>query len=223
MADPRGETGVGAHRGEHSAHHRTPMSRMGDEVFVAQIDDVEFIAPGQRVLCRQGGDEAVATQREAPDAGIRHRGPHQPDIDFAGAQGVQLRGGQHLTADADLQMRQRIAHGAHQSWQHRVRRRSHAADGEVALHAVGHPARLLPGVVYRIQDRGHSLQIRSAGSRQVHPAGTPGQQVDPEFTLQLSDLLGQRWLGDVQPFRGPAEVQLLGDRLEIPQVSQLHD
>ena len=48
--------------------------------------------------------------------------------------------------------------------------------------------------------------------------GTTGAQ----FRLQLPDLLGQRRLGHVEPLRGTAEVTLLGDGEEVPQVSQFH-
>jgi hypothetical protein len=39
--------------------------------------------------------------------------------------------------------------------------------------------------------------------------------------LEPANLMTERWLGDVQPVRGPAEVKLLSDRDEVlhqPQV-----
>jgi hypothetical protein len=48
------------------------------------------------------------------------------------------------------------------------------------------------------------------------------KQVHAELGLELADLLGQRRLGHVQPLRGAAEVTLLGDSDEVPEVSQIH-
>src|ERR1700761_536926 len=47
------------------------------------------------------------------------------------------------------------------------------------------------------------------------------QQRSTDNLLQLPDLLAQRWLGDVNPLRGTRERAGIGDRHEIPQMSQL--
>ena len=62
---------------------------------------------------------------------------------------------------------------------------------------VGEATGLLAGVVDGIEDRHHPLQIGHPGRGQFDLAGAPDQQGDPEFALELADLLGQRWLGDV--------------------------
>lgn len=52
------------------------------------------------------------------------------------------------------------------------------------------------------------------------PAG-PVKQCDPELAFEPADLLAQRRLGDVQSFRGSAEVKLFsnGDKvLNQPQI-----
>jgi hypothetical protein len=43
-----------------------------------------------------------------------------------------------------------------------------------------------------------------------------------ELLLELPNLLAHGRLRDVQALRGPAEVQLLGDRDEVPDVAKLH-
>ncbi|GAA3778497.1 hypothetical protein GCM10022206_16830 [Streptomyces chiangmaiensis] len=48
------------------------------------------------------------------------------------------------------------------------------------------------------------------------------KQVHAELGLELADLLGQRRLGHVQPLRGAAEVTLLGDSDEVPEVPEIH-
>jgi hypothetical protein len=51
--------------------------------------------------------------------------------------------------------------------------------------------------------------------------GRPAQQVAPDEPLERPDLPAQRRLRQVEPGGGPAEVELLGDGHEGPQVPQL--
>ncbi|GAB3109206.1 hypothetical protein GCM10027055_07020 [Janibacter alkaliphilus] len=55
-----------------------------------------------------------------------------------------------------------------------------------------------------------------------HRAGGALEERAAEVALQLLDGAAQRWLGHVQPLRGPTEVELLGHREERPDVVQLH-
>jgi hypothetical protein len=61
--------------------------------------------------------------------------------------------------------------------------------------------------------------MATARFRYAWPAGVS----DVEFPLQLPNLLGERRLRDVQSLSGPAEVQFLRDRAEVPEVTQFHD
>ena len=47
------------------------------------------------------------------------------------------------------------------------------------------------------------------------------QQLGPELALELADRDAERRLRRVQPVRGAAEVQLLGNRREVVQVPML--
>src|SRR4051794_5154424 len=58
------------------------------------------------------------------------------------------------------------------------------------------------------------------GRRQPHPAAGAVEQPDVERALQALDLPGQRRLGQIQPLRGPAVVEFLGDRDESPKLLQ---
>ena len=50
------------------------------------------------------------------------------------------------------------------------------------------------------------------------------RQFTAELLFTVFDLLGQRWLGHLQPLRGTAEVELFGDRDEVPGLPDLdHD
>src|ERR687891_2497217 len=48
------------------------------------------------------------------------------------------------------------------------------------------------------------------------------QEPHSQLLLELANLLADRRLGDMQPLRGPAEMQLLRDRLEVPEVPKFH-
>jgi hypothetical protein len=47
--------------------------------------------------------------------------------------------------------------------------------------------------------------------------------VAPELVLERADLLAERWLRDVQPLGGAAEMQLLRDRDEVAKLAKFHD
>ena len=48
------------------------------------------------------------------------------------------------------------------------------------------------------------------------------EKLSPEFTFEIADLLRQRRPRNVKPLSGPTEMQFLGNRDEITQLSELH-
>ena len=66
-----------------------------------------------------------------------------------------------------------------------------------------------------------AVEQRLAGDGQLHAVGRAAQQLAAQQLLERPDLPAQRRLGDVEPLRGPAEVELLGDRDESAQVPEL--
>jgi hypothetical protein len=50
----------------------------------------------------------------------------------------------------------------------------------------------------------------------------PVEQPHAQLLLELANLFADRRLRNVQPLRGPAEVQLLCDRNEISEVAKFH-
>ena len=65
------------------------------------------------------------------------------------------------------------------------------------------------------------LEQGDARVREGDAALAAVEEPDPELLLELADLLAHRRLGEVQKFRRLAEVKLLNDRDEIPQVPEL--
>jgi len=48
------------------------------------------------------------------------------------------------------------------------------------------------------------------------------QELRPELTFEVADLLRQRRSSDVKPFCRPTEMQLLGNSDEVVQLPELH-
>ena len=71
----------------------------------------------------------------------------------------------------------------------------------------------------------HGTSMRQegrAGLGECDTAGRPVEQGDTQLALEPPHLLAHRGLDDVQPFGRAAEVQLLGDGQEVPQLTQFH-
>ncbi len=48
--------------------------------------------------------------------------------------------------------------------------------------------------------------------RQLDPTSGANEQRTSKLPLQRHDMVAERWLGDVHLYRGPTEMELLGDR-----------
>src|SRR5690606_31767713 len=82
--------------------------------------------------------------------------------------------------------------------------------------------RVRPEVARLLQDAAGALEHGSAGIREADAAAMPVEQRDAELRLELSDLVGQRRLGDPQLGRGAGEAAQLGYPHEIAQLLQVH-
>jgi hypothetical protein len=71
------------------------------------------------------------------------------------------------------------------------------------------------------QQRAGLLEEAPAAGGERDVAAVADQQGSAELLLELADLFGQRGLGNVQPGRGPAEVQLVGEGDEVAHQSQV--
>ena len=84
----------------------------------------------------------------------------------------------------------------------------------------GLPYPLLQALRFQ-QDPRRLLGQHDAGRGQLDGPARPLEQGHPERLLEGADLLTDRRLGDVQPLRGPAEVQLGRDGQEHAEVPEL--
>ncbi|GAA4995077.1 hypothetical protein GCM10025734_25520 [Kitasatospora paranensis] len=80
------------------------------------------------------------------------------------------------------------------------------------------PARSPGRRVHRVDRDPGLVEQHPTGVGQPHLPGGALQQAHAEPGLHLSDRLRQRGLRHPQALRGPAEVQFLGDRDEVPQL-----
>lgn len=77
------------------------------------------------------------------------------------------------------------------------------------------------GSGHRIQSSTTLMQQNLPGPGQRNTATVAIQQHDTETPLKLLNRPGQRRLSDTQPLCGTAEMQLLGNRHEVPQLASL--
>jgi hypothetical protein len=74
--------------------------------------------------------------------------------------------------------------------------------------------------VFRVaKDLAGFFEEETAGFCQANGASIPVNELDPDFPLEVLNLMGERRLRDVQAISRPAEVQLFGDGDEIPKVA----
>jgi hypothetical protein len=86
----------------------------------------------------------------------------------------------------------------------------------------GHPRRAAPQVIGLFQHGAGVREQGGSGRGQADGAAVAVEQPYAEVTFERLDLLGQGGTGDQQPLGGAAEVELFGDRDEVPQLTELH-
>jgi hypothetical protein len=59
------------------------------------------------------------------------------------------------------------------------------------------------------------------GVRELDAPAIAAQELDTGGALELQDLLGETGLGDVESFRGSPEMKLLGNRDEVPELTEI--
>ena len=144
-----------------------------------------------------------------------HGQAHEADLNAPVAQRLDLLAGQQRV-QLDLDAREARAPDAQHARQDVEVGGRHEADRQLTDLAA---ARALRGAHRALAS---ARARRRASARNAWPAGVSStrrlravEQRDAQLLLELPDLLAERRLRDVQARRGPAEVQLLGDRHEV--------
>lgn len=95
-------------------------------------------------------------------------------------------------------------------------------DGEhLAIVHIG-PFEGLGGFAPRREQMLGLWQEYRAGMAEGHPSRIAGQQRHAQSALKLPDLLAQRRLGDVESLRRSREAELLRNRYEVAEVTQMN-
>lgn len=183
---------------------------------VAQLRQPQYVAVGQRIVGAQDHADRIGPQCTYRQGGLVERCPGQRDVDESGAQpagGV----GQVGVADADVDAGAAPAIGGGQPGHSRVVAVAQDADGEGR--GAGRGTHPYPDAVGMVEKGPRLAEQHLAHRSERDPRGQPGEQQRSDLGLQLLDRPAQRRLAHVQSGRGPAEMELLGDRHEVAQGS----
>lgn len=148
----------------------------------------------------------------------RHQGEPQQ---APAAQPLQL-GGARLLEDGDLQPREAATQRAERSRQLPGTEAHLDGDHQLAHQLVGAGPRRRPRPPCRAH-RGLGLPEERAADHGGHqPGRRTGEQLHAQLPLQSADLLGHRWLSDVQQLRGRRHRALLGNGQGVLELTKAH-
>ena len=209
-------------------HHVVEVAGLGgvvpDHRLVAQVaDDDGPVQPGERVPVRHRQDEVLRQQQPGVEALPVERRSAEGKIQLAAPDRLDL-----FDRDQLLEVEVDVGHELGDLLDERAQQAEPGRGGEPeAQHA--RPARGdLPGErgggVGGGEQAARLLQEDGARRRQLDVPVVPLQERHPHGAFELLDLAAQRGLGHVQPLRGAAEVELLGDGLEAADLIEgVHD
>jgi hypothetical protein len=224
---PGDVAGVGGEAGRPTAGHDLVVVVRGDTA--GQPDPAQLGGGGQVPGLvgrrspgrRHGQHERLPAQGDALAAGRGGQLPSEGDVDLAPSQ--RLDGDVRVDlSDPDVDPRVRQLEQLQHPRERVTERRRHRADPEL-------PRLTVHGLAHRGVGGRRGGDQRPAGVEQDRPCagerhltGGAVQERGAEAVLEGLDRLAQRRLGHVQPLGRPAEVQLLGDRDEVPRLPDVH-
>ncbi len=217
----RVETTFQAGAGHEIAERRPEVGGQPDEGFLSEVREVNLARAGEWVFGGKGDDEWLRSDGFDDEVAMGYREQRKSDLDAPVRQGFNLFGRVEVVKiEGNIRML-REEHGKNPS-QHPILRRGPEAHRETAdlaaacLLCHGHGAfRLTENVAGLVQEK-------TAGVRQRDEVTRAVKQLHTEIAFQISNLVGEGRLGNMELFRGATEMQLLGDRDEIPEMAQVH-
>lgn len=200
---------------------RARLGRVQDERLVSDIFDVQPLAARQGRGQGQGRDQALGHYHVALDGGVVHHDAPETDIDAARFERLGLlQGGEFGQTDLDVTLGR--AQGPDQLRDEAIQGGRHEAHAEPLPLAAAQTPGTFDDFVQSAGELHRLLKKKPARLGQAQMAARTVEQRHPQFLFQLTDLAAQRRLRDMQLFRRAGDVQLLGGRLEITYVAQLH-
>jgi hypothetical protein len=103
-----------------------------------------------------------------------------------------------------------------------VGRRTDEPHHDVAEFPTSCPFRHLRGPLHLGEGLAHLVEEEATGAGQPHVVRGAVEQPSPQLAFEPADLLAERRLCDVLALGRPPKVQLLGERDEIPQLTEFH-
>lgn len=164
--------------------------------------------------------QALADERLERELRLRAARPHEGDVESSCEHAFERVVVQRLI-ECQSDLGERSAERPNDLREKDVRRRGEEGDAKLSGLAAAdslHPRQR--ALDFLEQARKLLLQGRS-GARQAHVAARPRKELDAERPLELAHGPRDRGLGQVEPLRGAAEVQLVRDRLERSKKTQV--
>ncbi len=151
----------------------------------------------------------------------RQRGADEAEVDLAGVEHPELVDG-GACFERDRAVRETFGGELFEGGRDVAGDPVQQAEAEHRLVQAGGPARVLQRQAGRLEGFPGAGEQDLPGRGELDAAAVPDQQGGADLAFELLDLLAERRGGDVQALGGLAEMQLLGDAHEVPQLPKLH-
>lgn len=176
----------------------------------------------QRVAGRQYRHQSILHQYTLVNGWVVDADTPEADINAPGLERFNLLQGGHFGQTQFQLQRVMAAQSPDQLGQYAIQSRRRKADAQPGLFALADAPGAVADLVQLFEQHIGVFIEKPPGFGQSQRAAA-FQQNHPQLILQLLDLPAQRWLGDVQAFGGPGEVEGFAQHLEVAQMTQFHD
>jgi hypothetical protein len=169
---------------------------------------------------KDGGERFLADPLDRESA-VLNRKQGESHLDLAHSQGLDLL----LRVEAvqvNLDIGVARQKDRKNSLENPALRRGAAADRQASGLTTGGVLCDFDGVLGVSDNLSSLLEKQSSRFRQSYRSAAAAKQLHADFPLKIANLMRERWLRNVEAVRRSAEMQLFGDRNEIPEVAKFH-